>query len=143
MLEDRRDFIRLTLASAGTGFGLAGRAAASPRDQAASASGHPRPLYLVVYHRGRRWIDGRPMAEQPGIKEHFRYYLDLYRRGDLRFGGGFADESGGAAVFEAADDAAAASVVAADPAVRTEAFRYELKRWTLQPWEEIVKRRGE
>jgi hypothetical protein len=67
MLEDRRDFIRLTLASAGTGFGLAGRAAASQRSDAATASGDTRPLYLVVYHRGLRWIDGRPTAEQPGI----------------------------------------------------------------------------
>jgi quercetin dioxygenase-like cupin family protein/uncharacterized protein YciI len=142
MLEDRRDFIRLTLASAGTGFGLAGRAAASQRNEAATASGATPPLYLVVYHRGLRWIDGRPTAEQPGIKEHFLYYLDLYRRGHLRFGGGFADDSGGAAVFEATDDAAAASFVAADPAVRSEAFRYELKRWTLQPWEEILKQRG-
>jgi organic hydroperoxide reductase OsmC/OhrA/uncharacterized protein YciI len=129
MLEDRRDFIRLTLA-------------ASQRTEAATASGDTRPLYLVVYHRGLRWIDGRPTAEQPGIKEHFLYYLDLYRRGHLRFGGGFADDSGGAAVFEATDDAAAASFVAADPAVRSEAFRYELKRWTLQPWEEILKQRG-
>ena len=108
----------------------------------ATASGDARPLYLVVYHRGLRWIDGRPTAEQPGIKEHFLYYLDLYRRGHIRFGGGFADDSGGAAVFEASDGAAAASFVAADPAVRSEVFRYELKRWTLQPWEEILKQRG-
>ena len=65
MLEDRRDFIRLTLASAGTGFGLAGRAAASQRNEAATASGNTRPLYLVVYQRGRRWIDGRPTAGPP------------------------------------------------------------------------------
>ncbi len=139
MLEDRFDFIRLTPTSAGTGFGLGGRATANQRNEAATASGNTRPLYLVVYQRGRRWIDGRPTAEQPGIKDHFLYYLDLYRRGDLRFGGGFADDSGGAAVFEATDNAAAASLVTADPAVRSEVFRYELKRWTLQPWEEILR----
>ena len=67
-------------------------------------------------------------------------------KGLLIAGGGFTDESGGAAVFEAADDAAAGEIVAADPAVTSNVFRFELQRWRPNPWEEISKRsaaRGE
>ena len=105
-----------------------------------------RPTYLVVYRHGPSWVDGKPMREQPSMREHFQYYLGLHRKGLLIAGGGFTDESGGAAVFEAADDAAAGEIVAADPAVTSKVFRFELQRWKPNPWEEISKRsaaRGE
>jgi uncharacterized protein YciI len=76
------------------------------------------------------------------MRQHFQYYVGLHRKGLLIAGGGFTDESGGAAVFEADDDAAATEIIAADPAVRSGVFRSELRRWKLNPWEEISQKRA-
>jgi uncharacterized protein YciI len=130
MRDTRRKFIGMALAVAASGFAVA---------QSASAA---RPTYLVVYRRGPAWIEGKPMREQPSMKEHFAYYVGLHRKGLLVSGGGFTDESGGAAVIEAADDAAAEAIMAADPAVQSKVFSYELKRWKANPWEEISKARA-
>lgn len=116
-----------------------------PTDVLASATA-AQPAYLVVYRRGSGWEDGKPMRDQAGMREHFRYYIDLHRKGVVVAAGGFADGSGGAAVIRAADDAAAAAILAEDPAVKGEVFRYELQRWKPNPWEEISQRaaaRGE
>jgi uncharacterized protein YciI len=107
-----------------------------PSDALASLS-TKRNTYLVVYRRGPSWVDDKPMREQQSMREHFLYYLGLHRKGLLITGGGFTDESGGAAVFEADNDAAAAEIVAADPAVQSKVFRFELQRWKPNPWEEI------
>ena len=85
--------------------------------------------YLVVYRRGPSWVDGKPMREQQSMREHVLYYVGLHRKGLLIAAGGFTDESGGAAVFEAATDSAAAQIVAADPAVKSNVFGFELQRW--------------
>ncbi len=130
--EDRRHFIAMSLA-AGSAFGLA----ASAQTGAAG-----NPVYLVVYRLGPGWVAGKPSAEQPGMRDHFEYYLDLFRKGRLQAGGGFADGSGGAAIFEADDDEAAAAFLAADPAVVSGAFEYELKRWRPNRWDEIAKKRA-
>lgn len=98
--------------------------------------------YLVLYRRGPAWVEGKRMRDQPGLREHFEYYLDVHREGRLICGGGFPDESGGAAVFTADSDEAAQALVTSDPAVRSGAFGYELKRWRLNPWDELAKRRA-
>jgi uncharacterized protein YciI len=82
------------------------------------------------------------MREQQSMREHFLYYLGLHRKGVLISGGGFTDESGGAAIFEAADAAAATELVAADPAVNSKVFRYKLQRWKPVTWAEISKARA-
>jgi uncharacterized protein YciI len=102
-----------------------------------------RPTYLVVYQRGESWERGKPLREQKAIPEHFNYYLELHRKGSLVGAGGFTDESGGAAVFEAKDDTAAEQFIASDPAVLSGTFRYELRRWKLNPWEEISTKRAD
>ena len=61
--------------------------------------------------------------------------LSLYRRGVLKLAGPFSDNAGGAIVVEAQDDGEANSVVAADPAVTSHIFLYELHPWGLVQWE--------
>lgn len=112
-----------------------------PTDALASLNG-TRNTYLVLYRRGSNWVDGKPMSEQQSMREHFQYYVGLHRKGLLIAGGGFTDESGGAAVFEADSDAAASAIIAADPAVTSKAFRFELQRWKPNPWEEISRKRA-
>ena len=127
------------LATAGLAGAMAGNVVGAqsnetPKPSATDASALPN--YLVVFRPGPRWIAGKPLKEQP-LKEHGRYMLDLYRRGILRVAGGFADDSGGALAFRAADDAEARAIVAADPAVISKLFLFELHPWKTQPWAEI------
>jgi uncharacterized protein len=113
-------------------------------DNAGSASSQVEPArmkrtYLVVYKPGPNFLTGKPLAEQP-LKEHGRYMLSLYVKGSLKFAGGFSDNAGGAAAFEAADDDEAKAVVAADPAVVSGVFVGELHPWGLVDWEKRVKK---
>lgn len=94
----------------------------------------PKPLYLVVYKPGPAWIAGKSRFEQP-LKEHGRYMLGLYAEGRLRFAGGFDDLlGGGAAAFEATDEAEARAVVAKDPAVTAGVMVPEIRPWALVDW---------
>jgi uncharacterized protein YciI len=129
MMSDssRRTFIGLSLSAAG----------AQLMSRAASGAGTSVPtletVYLVVYRPGEKWLVGRPLEAQP-LREHGRYMLSLHREGTLRYAGRFADGSGGAAVFAAADDAAATAVVEKDPAVISKVFAYDLRRWVRVDW---------
>jgi hypothetical protein len=105
---------------------------AGPAGKLASADG-AQNAYLVLYRRGPAWVEGKPMREQPSLREHFAFYLDLHRQGRLI--------AGGAAVFSAAGDEEAAALIAADPAVRSGVFSHELQRWKLNPWDEIARSR--
>ena len=120
---------------------LAAPALADPAQPLAAAAG-AADTYLVVYSRGPAWLEGKPMREQPGLREHFAYYLDLHGRGRLVAGGGFGDGEGGAAVFTADSDEAAEAFIAADPAVKSGAFRPELRRWKMNDWDEIARTRA-
>jgi uncharacterized protein YciI len=133
--DDRRDFIARTLiATAGLG------APALCGAQARSSEGESRdPTWLVVYSPGPNWLEGEPLAQQP-LRPHGAYMLNLYREGALRWAGGFADDSGGAAAFHAADEEAARKVVEADPAVTEGIFTFVLRRWKLVDWAEVDKR---
>ena len=112
-----------------------------PGDTFASLS-PTRNTYLVVYRRGPGWVDGKPMREQQSMREHFLYYIGLHRKGLLVAGGGFTDESGGAAILQADDDKAAAEIMAADPAVHSKVFQFELQRWKPNAWERISQDRA-
>jgi uncharacterized protein YciI len=96
-----------------------------------------RPLFLVFYRPGPKWVPGKHVTRQP-LKAHFNYYFDLHRRGQVRGAGRFdADGAAGAAVFEADDLEQAKAIVAADPAVVEEIFVAELHRWVPVPWQGV------
>jgi uncharacterized protein len=133
-LDERRLFLGMSLAAAGVTLARPTHAADPEKPGAAPAQ---KPVYLVVYRPGPAFIEGQPLKAQP-LRPHFNYMLELYRKGTLRFGGGFADDSGGAAMFEANGDAEAAALIAVDPAVTSRVFAYELHRWNLVAWEKVV-----
>ncbi len=98
-----------------------------------------QPNFLVVYRRGPAWIAGKPVKEQP-LKEHFRFLLDLYKKGILRFAGPFLDDTGGAAGLLVETEEAAKAIVAADPAVISGVMIPELHAWKPVSWEAFLKR---
>lgn len=100
----------------------------------------PRATWLVVYRPGPSWVAGKPLAEQP-LKEHGRYMIELYGKGVLKMAGPFLDHSGGALVFEAASEADAKAVVAADPAVANGIMIGDLRPWRIVDWEPYLKKK--
>jgi len=106
MRKALRNVVGMSLAVVFGALAVTVLAAETAPGDALVTSSATRPTYLVVYRRGPSWAEGKPMREQQSMREHFRYYMELHRKGLLIAGGGFTDESGGAAVFEATDDAA-------------------------------------
>jgi uncharacterized protein YciI len=94
--------------------------------------------FMVIYRPGSGWLAGKPQAEQP-LQEHGKYILQLHVAGKLRFAGPFEDDSGGAAVIEAENEAEARRIADDDPAVRSKVFAYDLHPFRLIPWEQYVK----
>jgi hypothetical protein len=90
----RRRFMQSSMAATGLRLGGAAAAVWSP------ANAGDRPLYLAIYRPGSGWLPGKPVNEQP-LRDHGRYMLELYRQGRLKLAGAFADDSGGAAAFDA------------------------------------------
>ena len=128
--RSRRRFVQSGIAAAG--LGLSGAA-----DAWSKANVGERQLYLGIYRAGPGWLPDKPTNEQP-LRDHGRYMLELYRQDCLKFAGAFADHSGGAAAFEAADDESARSIVAADPAVLTGVMTCTVQRWNLVDWASLV-----
>jgi uncharacterized protein len=95
--------------------------------------------FLVIYQPGSAWKAGTPAKDQP-TPEHGRYLLQLYKQGYLLSAGPFGDDTGAALVLEAADQAQATKLIAADPAIVQSLFTYEIHPWTLVPWERYAQR---
>jgi uncharacterized protein len=138
--DDRRRFVRMGLACAGLGMVASTPTAVAQQHAPDPAKLAGKRLYLVVYRPGPGWIQGKSMQQQPALKEHGRYMVQLYRQGVLQFAGRFGDNIGGAMAFAAQDAAAAEAIVAADPAVTSGMFAHELRAWELQPWADIAAR---
>ncbi len=116
------------------GLGATMPAAANQQPTESSAGA---PTYLVIFRPGPAWPDGARINDLP-LRDHGRYLLGLHRAKQLLHAGRFADDSGGAAMFEAPDDEAARAIVEADPAVIARIFTFQLHRWALVPWSEIA-----
>ncbi len=104
-----------------------------------SSTSTAKSTFLVIYKPGPAWLPGKPLAEQP-LKEHGKYIFSLFSKGELKIGGPFADDAGGAAVLYAADENEAKSMLMKDPAVAGGVFVYELHPWRLVDWESLVKK---
>ena len=98
-----------------------------------------KATYLVIYRPGPAWLVGKTVLEQP-LKEHGKYMLGLYIKGSMKLGGPLTDDAGGAVLLAVADEQEAKMIVAADPAVKSGIFVYEMHPWKLQPWDELAKK---
>jgi uncharacterized protein YciI len=98
-----------------------------------------KATYLVIYRPGSAWLVGKSVSEQP-LTEHGKYMLNLYIKGSMKLAGPFTDDAGGAVLLAVADESEAKTTVAADPAVKSRIFVYEMHPWKLQPWDEFAKK---
>jgi uncharacterized protein len=75
--------------------------------------------YIALIGRGPRWVADKPVWEQGRpIQEHLAAMRDHYDEGRLLLGGPFMDPSGGIAVLDVEDEAAALALMEADPGVQ-------------------------
>src|SRR5207253_7306377 len=88
----------------------------------------PKTTFLVIYRPGPAWLPGKSVWEQP-LKEHGKYMLDLYAKGWMKVARPLTDNAGGAVVLEVAGEHQAKATVAADPAVKSGIFVYEMHPW--------------
>ena len=109
-----------------------------------AATDEPQPekakeTYLVIYRPGPAWLEGKSVFEQP-LKEHGKYMLNLYIKGSMKLAGPLTDNAGGAVLLVVGQESEAKAIVAADPAVKSGIFLYEMHPWKLQPWDEFAKK---
>ena len=97
----------------------------TPQQQPAAAA---RPLFAIVYRSGPAWKPGVPMKGQ-GLRDHFYYVKALHQRGDIVLAGPMGPD-GGLILIHTADQAAAETVMANDPAVKAGIFTGEARRYT-------------
>jgi uncharacterized protein len=97
-----------------------------------------KTTFLVVYQPGPAWTEGALVTEPP-LREHGKYLLGLFVKGNMKFAGPFTNNAGGAVVLEAADEPEAVAIVTDDPAVNAGFFVYEVHQWTMVPWEKYLK----
>ena len=82
---------------------------------------------VALIGRGPRWIPGKPVWEQGRpIQEHLATMRGRYDEGRLLLGGPFTDTSGGIAVLDVEDEAAAVALMEADPGVQAGVLVYTL-----------------
>jgi len=120
-------------------FALISSPARGAGQQENSGAAPPKHTFIVIYKQGPAWPPGKTLKELP-LQDHGKYILSLYSKGILKLGGPFADETGGAAVFEAADETEAKAIIAKDPAVTSQIFVPEIHPWALVQWEQRLKK---
>lgn len=103
-------------------------ATATTTAQQQPAAQAARPLFAIVYRAGPAWKPGVPMKDQ-GLREHFYYVKALHERGDIVYAGAMGPD-GGLMIFHAADQAAADTIMANDPAVKAGIFLADVRRYT-------------
>lgn len=97
--------------------------------------------FLVVYDPGPLWEHDRGPSEQPDIRDHGRFLIQLYIDGIMTHAGPFPDIGGGAVVIRAADLEAAHAIVSSDPAVVSGLMVPAIVReWIPRDWDEFVPR---
>ena len=125
----RLSILALTLGALILGARLAAQTQSAPAQ---------KQTYFVLYHPGPSWIPEKPVSGQH-LREHGQYILAQYKQGTVKFGGPFADNSGGACAIEVQNEDEAKKFVAADPAVVSQVFTAEIHPWHLVDWDKIAK----
>ena len=87
-------------------------------------------IFVVSYGKGKAWIEGKSIFEQP-LDKHLAYMRDLNARGILVLGGPFTDDLGGLIVVRAQTQEDADAIWANDPAVQAGVMVAEAHPWML------------
>ena len=93
---------------------------------------------VLLYRRGSRWDDGRPLGEQRGLDGHMAFLAELAREGVVELAGPFhrldehvPSDLVGLVVVRGDELAEARALADRDPAVREGTLAVEALPWYL------------
>jgi uncharacterized protein YciI len=117
-------------------FALLGAAFAqsSSSDTPGKVAKPMRDIRFVVLHSpGPRWLPGKTLFEQPGVREHVEHYRMFLEAGKLALGGPHLDGKGGGMMIPAAgvSEEEVAKYAAEDPAVKSGLLLAEVRPWLI------------
>ncbi len=110
---------------------VAGCRTAEPKPAAPDPAGPPPLYYALIHSPGPNWKEGVKPFEQHGIKEHVAHFEAQAEAGKLVIGGPFMDGGGGMMILNVESSEAAAEIANADPAVKAEVLRVQLRPWLV------------
>lgn len=105
-------------------LGAAPPAGAETQPKSAVASAK---LFALILRPGAAWKPGRAFAEQ-GLRDHFHYWMKLFRDGRIASAGPLGTDSGLVLLF-ARDLADAEAIMRADPAIQARIFTGDVRAY--------------
>ena len=87
-----------------------------------------KQFFAVLYGPGKRWVDGKAMAEQP-LDAHIAYVKSLSDDGTVLMAGPFLEDDAGLTILQADSLEEARLIIAEDPDVRDEVLRADVRPW--------------
>jgi uncharacterized protein YciI len=89
--------------------------------------------FVVVHTPGPKWLPGKTLFEQPGVREHVAHYQKLLEAGKLAQGGPHMDSKGGGMMIPAAgvSEEEITQYAAEDPAVKSGVLIAEVRPWLV------------
>jgi uncharacterized protein YciI len=89
--------------------------------------------FVVLHSPGPKWLAGKTLFDQPGVREHVEHYKKLLEAGKLSLGGPHLDGKGGGMMIPAAGvtEDEIIKYAAADPAVKSGVLVAEVRPWLI------------
>ncbi len=117
------------LAALGTAFGQS----LSSEPSAKVAKPMKDIRYIVLHSPGPKWLPGKTLFEQPGVREHVEHYRKFLEAGKLALGGPHLDGKAGGMMIPSTgvSEEEVAKYAAEDPAVKSGVLLAEIRPWLI------------
>lgn len=89
--------------------------------------------FVVLHTPGPKWLAGKTLFEQPGVREHVEHYRRFLEAGKLALGGPHLDGKGGGMIIPTAGvgEEQVTRYAAEDPAVKSGVLLAEVRPWLI------------
>jgi uncharacterized protein YciI len=89
--------------------------------------------FVVIHSPGPKWLPGKTLFEQPGVREHVEHYRKFLEAGKLALGGPHLDSKAGGMMIPSASvsEDEVARYAADDPAVKSGLLLAEVRPWLI------------
>jgi uncharacterized protein YciI len=89
--------------------------------------------FVVLHSPGPKWLPGKILFEQAGVREHVEHYRKFLEAGKLALGGPHLDGKAGGMMIPAAgvSEEEVAKYAAEDPAVKSGLLLAEVRPWLI------------
>ncbi|WP_201494826.1 YciI family protein [Rubrivivax sp. A210] len=89
--------------------------------------------FVVLHTPGPKWLAGKTLFEQPGVREHVEHYRKFLEAGKLALGGPHLDGMGGGMMIPTAgvSEEEVTKYAAEDPAVKSGVLLAEVRPWLI------------